>query len=135
MTASIAAPAPASSVLHLHLLLAPRGQLSADGQLGELIRERRSRLGGDGGILYLSPELLATQQLATQPLAAKSLPAEPLAAEPLASADQEAVAAQDPAVITWLHLRFGGRRQSRELAVAALPAGSLDLPPAVALPW
>lgn len=125
MTASIAAPAPASSVLHLHLLLAPRGQLSADGQLGELIRERRSRLGGDGGILYLSPELLATQ-----PLAAKSLPA-----EPLASADQEAVAAQDPAVITWLQLRFGGRRQSWELAVAALPAGSLDLPPAVALPW
>ena len=127
MTASIAAPAPApaSSVLHLHLLLAPRGQLSADGQLGELIRERRSRLGGDGGILYLSPELLATQQRA-----AKSLPA-----EPLASADQEAVAAQDPAVITWLQLRFGGRRQSWELAVAALPAGSLDLPPAVALPW
>jgi hypothetical protein len=125
MTASIAAPAPASSVLHLHLLLAPRGQLSADGQLGELIRERRSRLGGDGGILYLSPELLATQQLAAQPLAA----------EPLASADQEAVAAQDPAVITWLQLRFGGRRQSWELAVAALPAGSLDLPPAVALPW
>ena len=125
MTASIAAPAPASSVLHLHLLLAPRGQLSADGQLGELIRERRSRLGGDGGILYLSPELLATQPL----------PAEPLAAEPLASADQEAVAAQDPAVITWLQLRFGGRRQSWELAVAALPAGSLDLPPAVALPW
>jgi hypothetical protein len=125
MTASIAAPAPASSVLHLHLLLAPRGQLSADGQLGELIRERRSRLGGDGGILYLSPELLATQ-----PLAAKSL-----AAQPLASADQEAVAAQDPAVITWLQLRFGGRRQSWELAVAALPAGSLDLPPAVALPW
>jgi hypothetical protein len=130
MTASIAAPAPASSVLHLHLLLAPRGQLSADGQLGELIRERRSRLGGDGGILYLSPELLATQPLATQPLPAKSL-----AAEPLASADQEAVAAQDPAVITWLQLRFGGRRQSWELAVAALPAGSLDLPPAVALPW
>ena len=130
MTASIAAPAPASSVLHLHLLLAPRGQLSADGQLGELIRERRSRLGGDGGILYLSPELLATQPLAAQPLAAKSL-----AAQPLASADQEAVAAQDPAVITWLQLRFGGRRQSWELAVAALPAGSLDLPPAVALPW
>ena len=120
MTASISAPAPASSVLHLHLLLAPRGQLSADGQLGELIRERRSRLGGDGGILYLSPELLATQ---------------PLAAKSLASADQEAVAAQDPAVITWLQLRFGGRRQSWELAVAALPAGSLDLPPAVALPW
>jgi hypothetical protein len=45
------------------------------------------------------------------------------------------VAAQDPAVITWLQLRFGGRRQSWELAVAALPAGSLDLPPAVALPW
>ncbi len=118
MTASVSAPA--SSVLHLHLLLAPRGQLSADGQLGELIRERRSRLGGDGGILYLSPELLATQ---------------PLAAKSLASADQEAVAAQDPAVITWLQLRFGGRRQSWELAVAALPAGSLDLPPAVALPW
>lgn len=113
MTASVSAPA--SSVLHLHLLLAPRGQLSADGQLRELIRERRSRLGGDGGILYLSPELLA--------------------AIPLASADQEAVAAQDPAVITWLQLRFGGRRQSWELAVAALPAGSLDLPPAVALPW
>ncbi len=114
----------------LHLLLAPRGQLSADGQLGELIRERRSRLGGDGGILYLSPELLASQQLATQSLADMSL-----AAMPLAGADQEAVAAQDPAVITWLQLRFGGRRQSWELPVAALPEGSLDLPPAVALPW
>ena len=107
--------APACSRLHLHLLLAPCGQLSGDGQLGELIRERRSRLGGDGGILYLSPELLAAEQLA--------------------SADQEAVAAQDSAVITWLQLRFGGRRQSWELPVAALPTGSLNLPPAVALPW
>ncbi len=109
----------------LHLLVAPRGQLSADGQLGELIRERRSRLGGDGGIFYLRPELLASQSLASQSLAA----------EPLASADQEAVAAQDSAVITWLQLRFGGRRQSWELPIGALPEGSLDLPPAVALPW
>ena len=106
---------PTSSALHLHLLLAPRGQLSADGQLGELIRERRSRLGGDGGILYLAPELLAAQGLA--------------------SADLEAVAARDSAVITWLQLRFGGRRQSWQLAVAALPAGCLDLPPAMSLPW
>ncbi len=114
----------------LHLLVAPRGQLSADGQLGELIRERRSRLGGDGGILYLSPELLATQQLGATPLAV-----EPLAAEPLSSADQEAVAAQESAVITWLQLRFGGRRQSWELPIAGLPEGSLALPPAPALPW
>ena len=121
---------PTCSALSLHLLLAPRGQLSADGQLGELIRERRSRFGGDGGILYLRPELLASQQLATQ-----SLAAEPQAAMPLASVDQEAVAAQDPAVITWLQLRFGGRRQNWELPIAALPAGSLDLPPAVPLPW
>ncbi|MEI6029777.1 MAG: hypothetical protein WCQ20_01275 [Synechococcaceae cyanobacterium ELA739] len=111
MTASAAS----CSALQLHLLLAPHGQLSADGQLGELIRERRSRLGGDGGILYLSPELLVAQQLA--------------------SGDQEAVAAQDPAVITWLQLRFGGRRQSWQLAVASLPDGSLELPPAVVLPW
>ena len=112
---TVVPPTCSALSLSLHLLLAPKGQLSADGQLGELIRERRSRRGGDGGILYLTPGLLAAQQLA--------------------SAEQEAVAARDPAVITWLQLRFGGRRQSWQLDVAALPQGSLELPPPVALPW
>ena len=107
------APAPSSAVFHL--LLAPRGQLSGDGQLGELIRERRSRLGGDGGILYLSPQLLAGQQLAP--------------------GDQEAVAARDGAVITWLQLRFGGSRQSWAWDENSLAEDCLALPPAVALPW
>ena len=70
------------------LLLAPLGQLSGDGQLRELIKERRGHGGGDAQLWYLPPFLLVSLGLGSR--------------------DQEGIAALDTGVITWLQLRFGG---------------------------
>ena len=93
----------------LHVLVAPEGQLSGDGQLRELLLERRQRLGTDAQLWYLSP--LLTQELY------------------LASSAHEAMAAVDPAVITWLELRFGGDRKATVLALATLEQRATSLPP------
>jgi hypothetical protein len=57
--------APALSALPLHLLLAPTGQLSGDGQLRELMAERRQRCHGSsrgtGPIWYLSAAQVSAQ--------------------------------------------------------------------------
>jgi len=58
--------------------VAPLGQLSADGQLRELIEERRQRQGADGALWHLGPEERT-----------------------------EAIVAGDAAVITCLQVRFG----------------------------
>jgi hypothetical protein len=42
---------------------------------------------------------------------------------------REAVVAGDPAVITWLRLRFGGKRATALLAPAHLHEQAADLPP------
>lgn len=93
----------------LHLLLAPAGQLSGDGQLRELIAERRDRLGHQVPLWYLSPKLV--QELC------------------LACGGQEAVVAAEAAVITWLQLRFGGRTKTAVLSSAQLQERAGELPP------
>ena len=70
----------------LHLLIAPFGQLSGDGQLRELIQERRNHLGEAAGIWYLAP-----QDLSDDP-----------------HSQLEGVACLEESVVIWLQLRFGG---------------------------
>jgi hypothetical protein len=93
----------------LHVLLAPAGQLSSDGQLRELMAERRDRRGPQVPLWYLSPELV--QELY------------------LASGGQEAVVAAEDAVITWLQLRFGGRTKTAVLSATQLQERAGALPP------
>jgi hypothetical protein len=100
--------APAS----MHVLLAPAPQLSGDGQLRELIQERRERSGGTGAIWYLPPELVAVQGLGQ---------------------GLEAVVTPTAAVCTWLQLRFGGRPSQAPLTSAWLDAEAGALPAAAPL--
>jgi hypothetical protein len=94
----------------LQLLLAPSGQLSDDGQLRELIAERRDRQGANVELWYLRPAVLA-------------------ALLPEHGAGQEAVVAADPAVITWLQLRFGGSVSTAVLDPQQLHNRAGGLPP------
>ena len=93
----------------LTLLLAPVNALSGDGQLRELMAERRSHLGGDGGLWFLPAPLVRELTLAAP--------------------GQEAVAARDPQVITWLQLRFGGQVQATTVTAAQLQERAAALPP------
>ena len=97
----------------LGLLLAPEGQLSGDGQLRELIQEQRGRKGTQAAIWFLPPALV--RQLALGP------------------AGEEAVAAADPATLTWLQLRFGGSIRPCDLRPEALTQQAAALPPAAPL--
>jgi hypothetical protein len=64
---------PFQSQLDVQLLLAPSRQLSGDGQLRELMQERRHHLGdGSGGLWYLSPERLAELRFSGLELSAGS---------------------------------------------------------------
>lgn len=80
------------SRIEFQLLLGAAGQLSGDGQLRELMRERRAwagrqATGACAGFWFLPPALVAELGLGK---------------------DKEAVVSQDPAVHVWLQLRFGG---------------------------
>ncbi|MFO8236910.1 MAG: hypothetical protein R6U00_01390 [Prochlorococcaceae cyanobacterium] len=117
---SAATPSPAVAAQQWHVLLAPAGDLSGDGQLRELISERRERRGGTGAIWYLPP-----------PLGAELGLGEGLEA-------LEAVVTPTASVLTWLQLRFGGRvagpsAQAR-LTTAWLDAEAGALPPAAPQP-
>jgi len=79
------------------VLLAPCGQLSADGQLRELIEERRDRHDGTGPIWYLQPDQVAALGL---------------------GCGEEAVVTNSAAVLTWFQLRFGGRTNAAPLSTA-----------------
>ena len=97
------------------LLLAPLGQLSGDGQLRELIQERRGHAGGDAHLWYLPPFLLVSLGLGSR--------------------DQEGIAALDTGVITWLQLRFGGvvsAAADLDQARLAAKAPTLPSPPPLA---
>jgi hypothetical protein len=96
----------------LGLLLAQAGQLSGDGQLRELIEERRGRHGGTGPIWYLAPAQVAALGLGR---------------------GEEAVVTPSPAVLTWLQLRFGGRTSQADIPAAWLVAEARALPPAACL--
>lgn len=84
----------ASPSAPFQLLLAPTGQFSGDGQLRELMRERRSRA---SQIWYLPPALLEQLGLASAGPEGPSL---------------EGLVTDDPSVQVWLQLRFGGRSAS-----------------------
>lgn len=107
-------PACADQPAHpLHLLVAPAPALSGDGQLRELIQERRIRLGAGAGIWYLHPDQVVDLALGR--------------------AGDEAVAAVDSAVIVGLELRFGGHPRPSSLSPAEVAALAPALPP-LALP-
>ncbi|WP_411868011.1 hypothetical protein [Vulcanococcus limneticus] len=97
----------------LGLLLAPQGQLSGDGQLRELIQEHREHKGAEAAIWFLPPAVV--RQLGLGP------------------AGEEAVAAADPATLTWLQLRFGGAIRPCDLQPETLTQQAAALPPAAPL--
>lgn len=118
--------APASAPLRsLSFLVAPLGQLSGDGQLRELIEERRQRNGADVELWYLGPDLVEELQLtqAFRHFRAKDQdqlrPQEPI----------EAIVAGDAAVVTWLELRFGGCAGTLALPTGWLQERAAALPP------
>jgi hypothetical protein len=98
----------------LPVLLAPLGQLSADGQLRELIAERRDRHDGTGPIWYLQPDQVAALGLGQ-------------------GQAEEAVVTTSAAVLTWLQLRFGGRTSVAAIPTDWLEAEAGDLPPRAGL--
>ncbi|PWL23673.1 MAG: hypothetical protein DCO99_00680 [Synechococcus sp. XM-24] len=105
---------PFQSQLDVQLLLAPSRQLSGDGQLRELMQERRRHLGdGSGGLWYLSPERLAELRFCGLELSAGS---------------NEALAIREPRAAEWLQLRFGGQLQPISLSTAWLMDEALELP-------
>lgn len=101
------APTPLET---LQLLQAPSGQLSADGQLRELMQERRRHhQSSNGGLWYLSPALMQS----------------------LGHLDgMEGLVIADPAAATWLQLRFGGQISPTSLATDSLDQMALALPAA-----
>lgn len=126
-----------STSQRFQLLLAPAGQLSGDGQLRELMLERRSRAShpADGAradatssIWFLPPVLLQELKLNNGGGGAQGI--------------QEGLITEDPAVHVWLQLRFGGRSASTaELAQLAaklerswLAQQASGLPPAAPQP-
>lgn len=103
-------PLAEAPVACLQLLKAPSGQLSGDGQLRELMQERRRHLNtANGGLWYLSPAMLQS----------------------LGHLDgQEGLVIADPAAATWLQLRFGGQLSPLALSLASLDQLALALPAA-----
>ena len=95
----------------LHALLAPVGQLSANGQLRETVKERRNRQGSSVPFWYLSPELVRKFNL------------------PGTETAMEAVVAEDLTAINWLKLRFGGESCTVQIDIEELRELAMDLPP------
>jgi hypothetical protein len=110
-----ARPAPAAGAAGCcSVLLAPLGQLSGDGQLRELMEERRACQGGTGPIWYLPPAQVAALGLGH-------------------GEGEEAVATPSSAVLTWLQLRFGGRTREAAIPLEWLEAVARALPPGARL--
>lgn len=105
----VAHPFDATPHPTLTLLVAPTGQLSGDGQLRELFQERRARPSTDNDLWYLNATVVGELGQG--------------------SAGHEAVVAVDPAVITWLQLRFGGQLRTVVLNNALLEERASELPP------
>lgn len=108
---------PSDTSAPLQLLLAPLGWLSGDGQLHELMRERRrhdAQGRGDGieygcGLWYLPAELCRQQ---------------------FGRDNVEAVVLSDCSTAIWLQLRFGGELHSVTLTPGWLTRKAPGLPPA-----
>lgn len=99
-------PEPETS---LHLLLNANAQLSGDGQLRELIQERRQHHGcRHGGLWFLPPSLLIELGLGTAQL--------------------EGLVIADPKAATWLQLRFGGDLRQVNVSTRWLNSQAQALP-------
>lgn len=115
------ATAPLRSV---SFLVAPLGQLSEDGQLRELIDERRQRKGAEVELWYLAPELV--DELCLRP--AFSHPSDEGRSRPQREQRIEAIVAGDAAVITWLQLRFGGCTGTLAIPLTWLQERAMGVP-------
>jgi hypothetical protein len=105
-------PIPAESTPPLQLLLAPLGSLSGDGQLHELMQERRRhdrQPQGDGGLWYL-PAHLCRQRFGRDGV--------------------EGMVLRDCSSALWLQLRFGGELHGVTLQPDWLARMAMALPPA-----
>ena len=98
-----------SELKTVYALVAPLGQLSANGQLRETVAERRNRLGDDVAFWYLSPPLVEKFHLS--------------------GSGMEGVVAADLTAINWLKLRFGGESFQVNIDVEELSEQATDLPP------
>ena len=94
----------------VYVLLAPVGQLSANGQLRETVQERRKKKGDHASFWYLSPELVRKFDLSVS--------------------NFEGVVAEDLTAINWLKLRLGGQKTSVKLDLDQLRQEANALPPA-----
>ena len=105
---------PQTDLLQLQLLVAPFPELSGDGQLLELMLERRRHQGiGEAGLWYCPPSFCSMQ-------------------------GSEAIAILDPSVAVWLQLRLGGALRPMQLSRAWLMSEAIDLPspaPLADLAW
>ena len=118
---------PQTDLLQLQLLVAPFPELSGDGQLLELMLERRRHQGiGEAGLWYCPPSFCSMQ-----------------GSEAIAILDPSvAVWLQlrlgDPSVAVWLQLRLGGDLRPMQLSSAWLMSEAIDLPspaPLADLAW
>ncbi len=113
----------------LSFLVAPLGQLSQDGQLRELIEERRQRKGADVELWYLGPDLVEELRLGQ----AFSHPPGTGPAGPHGERI-EAIVAGEESVITWLKLRFGGCSGSLAVPTTWLQERAMGVPAAAPSP-
>jgi len=105
---------PPTDLLQLQLLVAPFPALSGDGQLRELMLERRRHQGiAEAGLWYCPPSFCSML-------------------------GAEAIAILDPRVAVWLQLRLGGALRPMLLSSAWLMSEAIDLPfpaPLADLAW
>ena len=100
---------PLTDLLQLQLLVAPFPALSGDGQLRELMLERRRHQGiGEAGLWYCPPNLSSMLGVVGR----RSGIEQPGPAE--------AIAILDPSVAVWLQLRLGGDLRPMQLSSAWL---------------
>jgi hypothetical protein len=116
-------------------LVAPLGELSGDGQLRELIEERRQRKGADVELWYLGPDLVEELRLGQ----AFSHPSGAGPAGPHGERSQdhgriEAIVAGEASVITWLQLRFGGCAGTLAIPTDWLQERAMGVPEAAPSP-
>ncbi len=119
----------------LSFLVAPLGQLSQDGQLRELIEERRQRKGADVELWYLGPDLVEELRLGqafSHPPGTR--PAGPHGERPHGEEPIEAIVAGEESVITWLQLRFGGCAGSLAVPTPWLQERAMGVPAAAPSP-
>jgi len=108
MDQSVSSGSSAGQVLFA--LVAPVGRLSGDGQLRELMQERRDHGSLDGPGIWYVPEVWSEAVFA--------------------AVGMEAVVVREARVATWLELRFGVASQPFQMADSWLGRHAAELPPA-----